>query len=285
MNLKMFTLTLLYLFSFTKIHAQSTEAPNPNTNKVKLLLIVKDALMSQTFSLATDEIQNAIPHQSIRFTMDLKYQSLQDEVSYFRLKYEFFIPNKNGTIGLPAFGITAPVLIPPVKKKKERDELNKDRDGKNGFPFTFIVLDELIEPEEYLVRISMYKYETYDDYILGNQAFTEGPVCEFILSATEAAPIPDTPVNVVTYPNPVINTLNIVYADTNTNNSTTPQHPLEVTIFNHQGFFVSQYSIANAATTSNSSSYHLDVSHLPTGTYYCELTRNGETTIKTIIKQ
>ncbi|WP_298417420.1 T9SS type A sorting domain-containing protein [uncultured Kordia sp.] len=278
MNLKTYTLTTLCLFFLLKINAQNIDPVSSIDNEIDLTLLVEDGLQEQTFSLLADDYHNVFHAQDmITYKINLKYQSTAATTTYFRLKCTFeevFYASP----GLPASflfrGTTAPVIIPPVKKKK-RD----NRRPIGIYPYAAEIIYR-IHPKNYRVTIELLKYDNIDDYLEGNENYTVNERSKVIyLNATHDMPS-QRALSATAFPNPSTDYLIIEHTTNTTNNS-----PLEVIIFNDKGVKVSQHTVTNSDIEATKASYNLDTSHLQNGTYYVQLSYEGKTQVKTIIKK
>ncbi|AXG68655.1 hypothetical protein KORDIASMS9_00871 [Kordia sp. SMS9] len=280
MNLKKITLTTLFLFCIFNISAQNVQSAG--YNNVDMLLTVADSLQYQKFELTTGtDTYYAKPFKNLFINIDLDYQPTENVTSYFRLEFKFTNPENVGNVGTTSLGITAPVLIPPVSKKKAE---RKGPSNSYTYPFTAEV-EYPILPITYDVNVKLLKYATQRDYIDKTPNFKVKDSISFSLIAEEFTPNPNEFVVVTTYPNPITNQITIMYAESGTQNPTAAQEPLEVAIFDNTGNPVSQHTLMSTSFNDTSISYTMDTSQLQPGTYYFQLTRAGETTIKTIIKQ
>lgn len=277
MKMKIYTLTALCLFFFTKISAQNVDAVSSVGNQIDLTLLVKDGLYGQVFDLLAEDNHNVFHQQDmITYNISLNYQSTESTTSYFRLKCEFEVLQYTSPVipdDFPFLGVTAPVIIPPVKKKK----------GENIRPIgTYPYLAEVpyrIHPRNYKVTIELLKYHTFDDYMANNNNYIVSTTKVIYLNANHDMPSASE-VSMVTYPNPSIGLLTIEYANTTTENTS-----LNVVIFTNKGVQISQHTLIDSRTETNNSLYNLDTSHLQNGTYYIQLSREGKTQVKTIIKE
>ncbi len=277
MKMKIYTLTALCLFFFTKISAQNVDAVSSVGNQIDLTLLVKDGLYGQVFDLLAEDNHNVFHQQDmITYNISLNYQSTESTTSYFRLKCEFEVLQYTSPVipdDFPFLGVTAPVIIPPVKKKK----------GETIRPLgTYPYLAEVpyrIHPRNYKVTIELLKYHTFDDYIANNDNYIVSSTKVIYLNANHDMPSASE-VLMTTYPNPSIGHLTIEYTNTATENI-----PLNVAIFNNKGVQISQHTLINSSTETNNSLYNLDTSHLQNGTYYVQLSRGGKTQVKIIIKE
>jgi len=289
MNSKIFTLTSLFLFFILKINAQSVDIPI--SNELNFNLLVEDTSGGQEFSLHTEPIYYVLPYNDLFFNLELNFLSEVDNTTFFRFRCDFRSSNLGDPINPAFLGITNPVLIPPVRKKKERSsQFRPDRYTYLGkYPYK-VEADHLIRPFIYRVTVELLKYESFLDYIDGNQNYTAGPTATFILYAqnnpTGASESSTTnSLSVIAFPNPSVNSVTFEYANEATANTISKKLPLGVTIFNDKGIEVNKYILTSTSTKTNSVSYNLDTSQLPKGTYYFQLSRGSKTQVKTIIKE
>ncbi len=280
MNLKNFTLTTLFLCCVVNISAQNVQSAA--YNNIDMLLTVKDSSQGQRFKLTTGtDTYYAQPFKNLIINIDLDYQSTENVTSYFGLRFKLPQGDSVGNVGTNSLGITAPVLIPPVSKKKAE---RKNPSNSNTYPYTTEV-EYPILPKTYNVKVKLLKYATHRDYIEETSNFMVKDSVSFSLIADEFTPNPNEFVVVTTYPNPITNQITIMYAESGTQNPSAAQEPLEVAIFDNTGNPVSQHILTSTSFNDTSVSYTMDTSQLQSGTYYFQLTRAGETTVKTIIKQ
>lgn len=276
MKMKIYTLATLCLFFFTKISAQNVDAVSSIDNEIDLTLLVEDAPLGQEFRLLAEDYHDVFHEiDYINYNISLNYKSTQNVTSYFALRCHFeeiLFVNPTNTDD-PLKTATAPVIIPPVKKKKK-----EPRQVSEGYPHLAKIIYR-IHPRVYQVKIELLKYKTYDDYILENDNYTVRTTKLISINAKHDIPS-NSEVSMVTYPNPSIDHLTIELINTTTENL-----PLEVVIFNDKGVQVSQHTLVNSSTETNSSLYNLDTSHLQNGTYYVQLSHGGKTQVKTIIKE
>lgn len=279
MNLKHFTHTVLFfLCCIFTINAQTVDPSS--SDKIDILIKVKDTPDGQNLEVSTGtDAYYITPFNNFNIRVDLDYASTQNITSYCRLKFKFIESEGIGIAGFAFRGITAPVLIPPVKKKKR--EGNRPVDSVE-FPYSTEV-EYPIAPKTYEVKMTLLKYETQKDYMEETQNFDPIHTTTFWLVADSPTPLANDAVVVTTFPNPITDHLTIVYAIAPNNGA--QQIPLNVTIFDHSGTQVSQHTLTSTSADASSISYNLDTTQLQAGTYFFQLVRNGETTIKTIIKQ
>ena len=270
-------LTTLCLFFIVKINAQSTSSTSSVKNQIDLTLIVKDSSSGQEFSLHAQNYHDVF-HQidTITYNISLDYKSDLDITSYFRIKCVFLrIPSATDPVGFadyPMLGATAPVIIPPVKKKK--------REARKPFKYPYLAkVTYPIRPTNYEVAIKLLKYESYEDYIAASNNYIVKSTKTIYINAAHNLPSSRN-ASMVAYPNPSMDYLIIKHTNTSVKNT-----PLEVIIFNDKGVQVSQHTLVNSSIETNSSSYNLDTSQLQNGTYYVQLSHEGKTQVKTIIKE
>lgn len=297
MNSRIFTLTTLFLFFVIKINAQTEPVPTsgfPISNELKFTLLVEDIANEQEFKLITDDIYYVLPHNTLFFNIDLNYLSEVNIVTFYRLRCHFNFPNLGTPPPDPSFfGITNPVIIPPIRKKKgeiiDPQSTNQPYRPLGFYPYR-LEAEYTIRPTTYSVTVELLKYDNFQDYINNAPNFTLGPTATFILNAQNSLNpamgrnATDT-FSVLTFPNPSTNYVTFEYTGEATKNVVSQQLPLGVTIFNSKGVQVSQHSLTGTSKKTNSLSYTLDTSHLQKGTYYFQLSHGSKTQVKTIIKE
>lgn len=276
MKLKIYTLTAFCLFFSVKISAQDLDTATSIGNQIDLTLLVEDKPLGQKFSLHADDIHNVLALNYINYNISLNYQSGQDITSYFRIGCRFdkiaYIDPANPAD--PFFlGTTAPVIIPPVKKKKVRVFL----DPSETYPFMANVIYRM-NSKAYRVTIELLKYESYQDYIDGNDNYSVNATKVIYLNVLDR--VANRAASLITYPNPSIDHVIIKPTQTTAKNT-----PLEVTIYTDKGAKLSQHTLTTTSTDLNKVLYNLDTSHLKKGTYYFQLSHGGKTQFKTIIKE
>lgn len=281
MKLKTFTLTALFLFFLIKINAQNPYASTDNI--VDINFLVTDGINGQNYEI-TSENEHYVPSGSnFIFRINLDNSSIEDSVNYFGIQYTLTKLLSDGTPGEILRGITAPVLIPPVKKKKAREGIRPEE-----YPFLIHGKHTLLNIR-YEVKMNLVKYRSRYDYLNETNGYDRLlPGITFYLNAsfsTAAFENSSDSFSVLTYPNPSTNFVTFDYTHEATANAVLQQRPLDVTIFNDKGIKVSQYSLANSSTKTNRVSYSLNISHLPKGRYYFQLLHEGKTQIKTILKK
>jgi hypothetical protein len=279
MNLKLFTLTTLFLCCFFKGNAQIVQTGTP-FNEVDLLLKVKDSADTQKFELLTGaDTYYSIPTDSLAMNIDLDYGATQNVTSYIRVKFKFTPDQIEGSVDNILRGITTPVLIPPVKKKK--GEGNRPLNNV-GFPFTTKAGYNILNIN-YTVTAIALKYNTQEDYMENNiENARDVASVNFSFITAAAVPITNEAVVITTFPNPITDHITIKYA---VGSGGIQDVPLDVSIFDNNGIFVSQHTLTSSNIDATSISYYLDTSQLQAGIYFFQLVRNGGTTTRTIIKQ
>jgi hypothetical protein len=277
MNLKLFTLATLFLFCLFKANAQVVQSPM--YNEIDVVLKVKDSADTQKFELATGtDTYYAMPSDRFVMNIDLLYGATEDITGYFRVKFKFAESEVTDNVDSLLRGITTPVLIPPVKKKKQR---SRPLDSIT-YPYTTDVKYPILD-RNYLVTAILLRYDTLEDYLDDDsENFTPVHSTNFCFLKTSATPLTNEAVVITTFPNPISNHINIVYA---VGSGSIQDVPLEVSIFDDSGILVSQNTLPTSTIDNTSVSYYLDTSQLPAGIYFFQLVRNGGTTTKTIIKQ
>ncbi len=280
MNLKNFTLTTLFLLFMGNTSAQ-TAIQTPANDISNMTLQVEDISNRQVFTLHTKAIHHFTPGNDYGFRILLDFQSEARNVTYFRLRYTFAVLNQDGTIdhSEPLMGVTAPVIIPPVK----RNIINNYRPI-GLYPY-FIHNTVPLFPRNYKVTITLYRYENLQDYLDGNGNYTEGPSVQYILKPFNGSTSTERSAKVSTYPNPSTDDVFIEYTNTVSNTFPLKQNPIQVTIFNKEGIKVSSHYIRNFSTKKNSVLYNLDISKLSKGMYFFEIKNGKHTQVKTIIKE
>lgn len=281
MNSKIFTLTTLFLFFIIKISAQNANAPIDNI--VDINFSVTDGINGQYFAI-TSEGEHFLPSGSdFIFRINLDNSSEEDTVSYFGIQYTLTKLLADGTPGQVLRGITAPVLIPPVKKKKSRVDIRLEE-----YPFP-IPEKHILLNIKYEVKMNLVKYHSREDY-LDEETLNYDilPAINFDLNASLYTTAFENSLNsfsISAYPNPSTNFVTFDYTSEAIEHAILQQRLLDVTIFNDKGIKVSQHSLTSASAKANSISYNLDTSHLPKGRYYFQLLHGGKTQVKTILKK
>lgn len=280
MNLKNFTLTTLFLLFIGNTSAQ-TVIQTPADDISNMTLLVEDIFNRQVFSLHTEAIHHFTPGNDYGFRVLLDFQSETRNVTYFRLRYTFAVLKPDGTIdhSEPLMGVTAPVIIPPVK----RNVINEYRPI-GLYPY-FIHNTVPLFPISYRVTINLYRYENLQDYLAGNGNYTEGPSVYYTLTPFNGSTSAGRSAIVTTYPNPSTNHVFIEYTNTTSSSIPSKQNPIQVTIFNKEGIKVSSHYIRDFNTKNNSVLYNLDISQLSKGMYFFEIKNEKHTQVKTIIKE
>lgn len=270
MKLKIYTLTTLCLLFIVKISAQSIYSTSSINNQIDLTLLVEDGPSRQEFSLLAEDYHDVFHEVDfITYNIRLDYQAGQNITSYFRLRCHF---EELASIE-PLMTATSPVIIPPVKKKKR-----EARKPTGDYPHLAKIIYRL-HRRVYEVTIELLKYKTFDDYNLGTDNYIVSTSKVIYVDARHDIPS-NRNASIITYPNPSVDYLTIQFTD-----DITEHTPLEVVIFNHKGVKMSQHTLVNSGTKTNSTSYNLDTSHLQKGTYYFQLSHGGKTQIKTIVKE
>jgi hypothetical protein len=170
------------------------------------------------------------------------------------------------------------VIIPPVRKK------NTARIGdETEYPY-YIASDFAPTHNRYKISVFLSEYENRADYLLAKKRKTLlGPYEFYINVLPDDALIlenENTSLLISTYPNPSTNHIIFEYQNTPDKNT-----PLTVVVFNDKGLKVNQQSLTGSSSKTNRVLYHLDTSNLQKGTYYFQLSHEGKTQIKTIIKE
>lgn len=285
MNLKIFTLSILFLFYIGNTSAQNS-SPAPVNDISDIVLRVEDVGNKQKFTLETDSIQYFTPGNGYRFRIFLDYQSEANNITYFKLQYSFAVIHSDGSIDdtEPLQGITAPVIIPPVKKNTTINSFSSISSG--AYPHSIQSLVPLF-PRNYMVTIKLFRYHERQSYMTGNNNYnTEDIDIEYTLKPySNPAPLGRSSFNIITYPNPSTNHIVFEYPNTSDKSTISKQFPIGVTIFNDKGVKISQHSLTNTSSKANSISYSLNTSHLQKGRYYFQLSYEGKTQVKTILKE
>ncbi|WP_420570943.1 T9SS type A sorting domain-containing protein [Kordia sp.] len=292
MNSKTFTLTALFAFFSMMLTAQTPIAPTsevPINNTLDFTILVKDGDTGQETSLVTDNIYYVLPHNDLFFNLELVYLSERDNITYYRLQCRFNQSPLGIQLDPSFFGITNPVIIPPVRKKKGTafDSQSHTYRPYETYPYK-IKSDYVIRPTIYNVTVELLKYDTFFDYINDTDNYVIGPTASFRLHAQNSpTPIMETTtaksLAVKTFPNPSTNHVTFEYTY---EAKTAPQKlPLDVIIYTDKGIKVSQHKLISIDTKTNSSSYHLDTSQLQKGVYFFQLSRGNKMEIKTIVKK
>ncbi|WP_298509361.1 T9SS type A sorting domain-containing protein [uncultured Kordia sp.] len=280
MKLKLFVFTTLLAFFFIlKTTAQNSTAPADN-DFIDINLKVTDGSQNQDFKIST-ESKHSLPNKTnIAFKIHLDYLSTEDTTSYLGIQYEIFERLVDGSVGGTLKGLTAPVLIPPVRKKKSRVE-NKDK----SFPFSIIDTTQIAANMRYKIVMNIAKFDSQDDYEdhKNNNNNTNYEIISLISFDinTYTANAERDPFLVTISPNPVTDYITIQHTKTSIEKSLLPKVTLEVRIFNDKGVKVSEYSL----TDTENAPYTLDISQLQKGVYHCQLSNGTETQVKTIVKQ
>lgn len=280
MNLKNFTLTTLFLLFIGNTSAQ-TVIQTPADDISNMTLLVEDISNRQVFTLHTEAIHHFTPGNDYGFRVLLDFQSEARNVTYFRLRYTFAVLKLDGTIdeSEPLMGVTAPVIIPPVK----RNIINNYRPI--GFYPYFIHNTVPLFPTNYRVTITLYRYENLQDYLAGNGNYTEGPSVQYTLKPFNGSTSTERRATMTTYPNPSTGHVFIEYSNTVSNTFPLKQNLIQVTIFNKEGTKISSHHIRNFSTKNNSVVYSLNTSQLLKGMYFFEIKNGTHTQVKTIIKE
>lgn len=283
MNSKFLTLSALLLFFTITINAQNQHNEqhqhHASSNLINFSLLVNDASNAQGFQLIAEDEQLISRNGRVNFNMKLDYESAIDTVTYFRLGYRFFSIH-NGMIGDLQFGVTAPVIIPPVRKK------NKSLQRNFNYPFRF-KSDFIPVDGSYFVTIDLVKYETREDYLNDTGVKIPGPSITFkLITVNTQGSEGRSNFSVKTYPNPSTHEVIIEYLNTSSNDIPSKNTPLELVIFNNKGIKVSNHVLEPFLQEgSKSALYYLDVTHLFKGVYYCKLKHGKDVFTKTIVKE
>ncbi|WP_430411243.1 T9SS type A sorting domain-containing protein [Kordia sp.] len=283
MKLKIYTLTTFCLFFMIKINAQDMYSFAEVENQIDLTLTIEDGPSGQTFELLTEDNHNIdYRHDFINYNISLEYKSDLHSDGFFWLSCYFLPIGSNAPITLPdpLLGATAPVIIPPVRKKK--GEVSK-LFSSNDYPHVAKVV-YYMRPTVYQVTIELLRYKTRQDYLEGNE--DNSVHFKKIIFVNAAHPAPSgRNAAVTTYPNPSVNYLTIEFTENGTENPSAPTMPLQVAIFNDKGLKVSEHSLTNFTKNANKTRYNLDTSNLPKGMYFCTIQQGTFTQVKTIIKE
>ncbi|WP_298509357.1 T9SS type A sorting domain-containing protein [uncultured Kordia sp.] len=279
MNSRIFTLIPVFvLFCIAKAFTQNTHAnASPSTvNIINMTLLAEDSTKGLEFKFQTDDVYYATPDASIKLLIELDYQSQLKDTSFLGIRYAFKEKDNSLPSGL-THGITAPVLIPPVRKKRPNEYRPS---GEPNYPFS-IDTNLHLATKTYTATITLYKYRDIDDYISnGNSKEIAEYTFDIIVSSQNSTPLAsrnlENSMLVKTYPNPSAD--HIIIEQMNTTAANTP---LEVVIFNDKGIKVRQYRL----TSTNNAPYNLNISHLQKGMYFLQLSQGNKTQVKTIVKK
>jgi len=281
MNSKIFTLTTLLFLFIIKVSAQIPYAPIDNIADVDFL--VTDGINGQHFVI-TSENEYYLPNDTnIIFRINLDNSSQENTIGYFGIQYKLTKLLADGSPGEIIRGITTPVLIPPVKKKKTISGLRPEE-----YPF-LIHGEHILLNTKYKVEMNLVKYRSRYDYLNETNGYDALlPAISFNLNVILGNAISENSSNsffISAYPNPSTDHVTIEHVNAATKNSTSHNTPLEVIIFNDKGRKVSNHSLTNLGKKKNKTSYNLDTTHLPKGMYFFQIRHEKGTFIKTIIKK
>lgn len=279
MKLKIFTLSTLFLFFSIKTTAQVTHAPASNI--VDITFLISDNNDDLTFVLTHEDEYLISTELDLVFRINLNDQSELDMVGFFGLQYDIYRVSLDGLLRQHIRGVTVPVIIPPVRKKRVRSSESEE------YPFEIRDQTDLVQAN-YEVKMNLVKYHTRADYLANNENYTAYTRIGFLLIATvnhitSSRNAPDLP-SLIAYPNPTLNELVIEYSKTTPKNNFSQNVPVEVVIFNDKGIKVSTHTLT-VVSGNNRMSYQLNTSHLPKGMYFCQIKRGEKTEVKTILKE
>jgi hypothetical protein len=254
-------------------------------NIIPIDLIVEDDLQgAQQIKLGSNEEVNVHAEHDIYFTISLKHQSSLENVRYFRLAYLKYAQTNAATseqqvIDDPQHGITTPVLIPPVRKKKVQR-------SQNLFVYPYHFNSNMVpRGQRYEVTMFLVEYATFEDYIdnknvisvLGEHSFYINVLPDTALSNENST----EPFSISSYPNPMAQQFTVALRG----KTTDPTSPLTVTLFNEQGMQVREFNLTNFTRVGNDVLYRVPVATLSKGMYYCKMQQQNKVTMKTILKQ
>ncbi|WP_298509354.1 T9SS type A sorting domain-containing protein [uncultured Kordia sp.] len=285
MNLKLFTLTALFLFFVVKVSAQTADpvVPIPIDNIIDIDFSVTDGINGQHYAITTAAEHAVRSGDNFIFKINLNHNSQDSTVHYFGIQYTLERLFADGTREIIR-GITAPVLIPPVKKKNGNFEVRIHDIRAEAYPF-LIHGTHTLQNIRYEIKMNLVKYDSRADYINETNNYTRiEPAINFILDASNF-PIPGDVVSLRTYPNPSIDHVIIEQTTIATENTIAQNSPLEVVIFNDKGIKMNQLSLAHNSKKANSTLYTVDVSHLQKGMYFFQFSQGNNTQVKTVIKK
>lgn len=282
MNLKIFTLSTLFLFFIGNLNAQNPSSSSENT--AEIMLSVRDVEGNQEFTLETDDLQYFTIGNEYSFKILLNYESEILTTTYYRLQYHFATLNLDGSINqsIPLRGTTAPVIIPPVKKSFA----NEYRPINIQYPYIVHSVVPLF-PVNYSVTVSLCRYDNLHDYLGNiNGDCSRGPEVTYILLG-QRANVSTHESHVNTYPNPSTDRVTISYTDINTSKNTVAirPKPIQLRIFNKNGRLISSKTITSYNVKNDELLYDVDISDLPKGMYFFEITHEKSKTVKTILKE
>ncbi|MEM6687456.1 MAG: T9SS type A sorting domain-containing protein [Bacteroidota bacterium] len=290
MKLKCIKSTLMFLL-FVGIAYSQINNVTP-VNIIDLDLIVKDVGNNEQQTIISSEpVINVYAGHVVYFRLNLKYESSLPTTRYYWFGYDApknsigQVPAGTHIVDIPTDnGITAPILIPPVRKKKI------NRGVTYGYPVS--IVSSIIPKENeqnFDVVVVMDEYENRKDYLQGINGKPSVVVYGFtvnVLPGDAFTPqIPAAEYLISTYPNPSRDHLTVQHTYTTPLGTPLQPTPLEVKIYDDQGNFVSQQTITSTDTNVYQTSYRIDTTQLVAGTYYFKLIHNGKATVKTVIKQ
>ncbi|MEM6720767.1 MAG: T9SS type A sorting domain-containing protein [Bacteroidota bacterium] len=293
MNLQSIKSTFLLLL-FVGIGIASAQMHSSSSvNIINLDLIISDRLNGeQGVTLTSAPEIDVYAGHTIGFNINLKYQSSLANTRYFWFGYSKPIKDarlsltNQQAIDIPVDdGITAPIIIPPVRKKKVSKDILT-----SIYPFK--VKSDIIPTQigqRFRVIVVLDEYDNAKDYLLGENGKPSAVVHSFYINVLSGAAFTQesTPIefSMSTYPNPSIDHLTIQHTYTTPLSAPIQPTPIKVIIYNDQGIFISEHTVASTTTNVNSTLYRIDTTHLVAGTYYFKLIHDGKITVKTVIKQ
>ncbi|WP_298417422.1 T9SS type A sorting domain-containing protein [uncultured Kordia sp.] len=289
MNSKIFTLSMMFLLCIGYTNAQGFNPASTNENAIDVVIVVDNNSRAigtkKGFRLHASPDQIINQFSDFKLRINLEYLSSLFRDSYFRLAYNIGI-TANGIVGTPSHGTTAPVIIPPVKKKI----LSFEQGIVAGYPY-LIPSTFPLTGAEYKVYITLIQYETEQDQQNDTGIKTLGPEIEFTFKTSDytSSPIDSTTgsgtVNLLTYPNPSTDYITIELANITTNPISTQQQPIQLAIFNKNGGKVSSHTITRSGIKNKNALYTIATTNLPKDIYFFEITHGKSKTVKTIIKK
>ena len=282
MNLKIFTLSTLFLCLIGNLNAQNPSRSVENT--ADIILSVRDVEDNQEFTLETDNLQYFTIGNEYSFRIILNYESEILTTTYYRLQYHFATLNLDGSINqsIPLRGTTAPVIIPPVKKSFA----NEYRPIGIEYPYVVHSVVPLF-PVNYSVTVSLCRYNNIHDYLANiNGDCSRGPEVTYTLRGQRASAATHE-YNVSTYPNPSTDHVTISYTDVNTSKNTVAiqPKPILLSIFNKNGRLINRKTITSYNVKNDEILYDVDISDLPKGMYFFEILHEKSKAVKTNLKE
>jgi hypothetical protein len=286
MNLKIFTLSILFLLFIGNTNAQEfSNASTENTIEVTIVVDSTSRVLNprKSFRLIAPDNQSVPRFGNFRLKVNLEYLSSLSTTSYFRLAYRVY-GTSNGIVGPLSHGVTTPVIIPPVKKKI----LQIVEGFVAGYPYV-ITSNFPLTGANYTVEVELTKYETEQDQQNDSGVKILLPKIEFTFrtNAYTTARIENTttPLNLITYPNPSTDYVIIELVNTTVNSVSKKDEPLQLTIFNKEGASISTHNLIRTSVENNNSLYNVDITHLPKGMYFFQMKDGKNTQVKTILKE